>query len=65
MKKMLCEGQTRADDKPAENTDRDDSIRRRADYIKPHLLRYGDVAKLTAGSTGRPSDHSTRRGGED
>ena len=61
MKKMLCEGQTRADDKPAENTDRDDSIRRRADYVKPHLLRYGDVAKLTAGSSGRASDVSSQK----
>jgi hypothetical protein len=25
---------------------------RRSDYLKPKLIKYGDVAKLTAGSAG-------------
>ncbi len=32
-------------------------------YVKPALVRYGDVAKLTAGSAGRRSDRMTKKQG--
>jgi hypothetical protein len=32
-------------------------------YIKPKLIKYGDVAKLTAGSSGDQGDHGTKRHG--
>jgi len=35
------------------------SVQLRREYLKPRLIKYGDVAKLTAGSAGTKGDGGT------
>ena len=50
----------KADDKPVSQANRPTSTRRRGDYVKPALIRYGNIAKITAGSGSKGIDNATK-----